>query len=582
MVPVRDGVRLATDLYSPDPRGSRLPAILIRTPYGKGEAVSVAAARNFAAHGYAVAVQDTRGRFESEGRFGVMFDDAEDGYDTIDWLAAQDWSNGKVGTYGCSYRGAVQIYQARLRNPHLAAMIPQAAPGGGLGFAGGEPRYLGIRTGGAFELASTFSFMWRSGSKIHLKLPADIALETRAQVSAYFDPAPHLPSIDERELLGTLPVRDILKRAGGPPTDWEDVLTRDFHDPWWNQGGYVGDKDRPDVPTLSVNSWYDPNIAHTLYRFNLFRRNSLSETARDNQFVIISPMTHCQSELATANTTVGERDLGDARLGHEEIYLRWFDHWLKGEANGITGMPKVQYYLMGKNEWRSASAWPPAGMRTLKYYLSSHGRANSRFGDGALSSEPPGQSLATDRFVYDPATPVPSTIGPKGSPSGGPMSGPVDHRELEMRQDVLVYTSRPLTEDVEMTGPIEVVLYVSSSARDTDFSARLLDVDPNGPAFNLSEGILRARYREGYDRKLWMEPGKVYELQITLPPTSNYFTRGHQIRLEVSSSSFPRFDRNLNTGGNNYDETRWEIAANEIHHSPRFPSHVLLPIVRSE
>lgn len=581
MLTMRDGTRLSTDLYFPVSTETGVPAILMRTPYGKSseQERSVSAARMFASRGFAVAVQDTRGRFESEGQFGVMYRDSEDGYDTVDWLARQPWSNGKIGTYGCSYRGAVQILQARLKHPALAAMIPQGSTGGGLGDGGGKPRYLGLRRGGALELANTFHFMWYNGSKIHYQPPTDTPRATRIRIAPYFSPTPRLPKIDmEKELYG-LPLISLLDRLGAPPTDWRDVVSHKYRDPWWNQFGFFSDEDSADVPTLSVNSWFDHNIDNTLYRVNLFRKNAKSKLARENQFVIISPTGHCESEEATENTVIGDMNMGDARLGHDEIYLRWFDHWLKGLDNGITNMPRVQYYLMGKNEWRSAAKWPLPGTRYTQYNLHSNGHANSRFGDGTLTLSVPQADLITDRFVFDPATPVPSKVGAKGSLHGGPTAGPIDNRLVEMRHDVLVYSSEPLTKGMEVTGPLEAILFVSSSAKDTDFTAKLLVVYPDGRALNLREGIMRARYREGYDREVWMQPRQIYQIRIELDPVSYYFAPGSRIRLEISSSNFPRFDRNLNTGGKNFEETEWVIANNQVHHGKIYPSHILLPII---
>jgi putative CocE/NonD family hydrolase len=582
LLTMRDGTRLSTDIYFPVSSDSVFPVILMRTPYNKNteQERSVSAARMFASRGYAVAVQDTRGRYESEGNFGIMYGDAEDGYDTVDWLAGQPWSNGKVGTYGCSYRGAIQILQARLKHRALAAMIPQAGPGAGLGYVGGQPRYLGIWRGGALELASTFSFIWSSGSKFHYQAPQNLSPEIKAKIAPYFDPAPSLPEIDRQKVLRYLPVLDMPDHFGAPPTDWEALLSHGFTDPWWNDTvGYFSEKDTIDVPMLAISSWHDVNVGHTLYRFNLFREKSLSKKSRNNQFVIISPTGHCGSEEASEHTVMGDLDLGDARLGHNEIYLRWFDHWLKGVDNGISNMPRVQYYLMGKNEWRSAAEWPLSATRYIRYFLHSDGMANSRFGSGRLSVDAPPDGVTTDSFDYDPATPVPSAVGEKGSIHGGPFGGPLDQRNLEMRHDILVYTSKPLPAGLEITGPLEAVLYVSSSARDTDFTVKLLDVHPDGRAFNLRAGILRARYRDGFDREVWMEPEKVYKIQIQMDPTSNYFATGHRIRLEVSSSNFPRFDRNLNNGGENFDETEWIVAKNQVHHGEVYRSHILLPII---
>ena len=504
--------------------------------------------------------------------------DAEDGYDTVDWLANQSWSNGKIGTYGCSYLADVQIFQAPLRNPHLAAMIPQAS-GSSVGPAGGRYRYFGTWNGGAFELAAGTGWFIGNGSKVFARLPRDVSDAVFSEITDLFDPAPARPDVNPRDLWRILPVRDLMKKAGAPPSDWEAVLGYELADPWWDAFPYLKGDERIDVPALFVNSWYDFGVAETLFEFNFFKQHAVSGRARENQFVIISPMTHCRSEVASESTVVGEREMGDARLDYWNIYLRWFDYWLRGIDSGVTDMPKVQYYVMGRNEWASSEAWPLPETRFTKYYLHSNGRANSGRGTGTLSMGVPA-SEPSDAFVYDPATPVPSRGGPvccTGTPDAP--EGSFDQSDVEMRHDVLVYSTPPLDQGIEVTGPLEVVLYVSSSARDTDFTAKLVDVYPDGRAFNVQEGILRARYREGFDKKVWMEPDEVYEVRIDLQATSNYFASGHRIRLEVSSSNFPRFDRNLNTGGNNYDETEWQVAKNAIHHRAGSASHIVLPVI---
>jgi putative CocE/NonD family hydrolase len=294
--------------------------------------------------------------------------------------------------------------------------------------------------------------------------------------------------------------------------------------------------------------------------------------------MIIAPSTHCGYYSATEHTIIGERDLGDARIDLFDIQLRWYDHWLKGIDNGVTDMPRVRYYLMGKNEWKSADAWPLPDTSFRKFHLHSDGRANSRHGDGKLSAPAPGDEPA-DRFTYDPATPVPSLGGQACCTGTAEGAGGYDQSTAEMRQDVLVYTSDPLEKGLEVTGPLEVVLYVASSAKDTDFTAKLVDVYPDGRAFNVQEGAQRMRYREGFAKNLRMKKGEVYEIHIDLHATSNYFGPGHRIRIDVSSSNFPRWDRNLNTGGNNYDETEWVTAENTVHHSKRYPSHLILPVI---
>ena len=367
----------------------------------------------------------------------------------------------------------------------------------------------------------------------------------------------------------------------GPLTDWGDLASSGTTDPYWDQFGYLGDDDRFDVPALFINSWYDAAARDMFHEFNLLSRNAESARARDNQFIITSPATHCGSEEATEQTIIGERDLGDVRNEFWRIYVDWFDHWLKGVDNDVTEMPKVQYYLMGKNEWRSGDEWPLGNTQFTNYYLHSDGRANSRYGTGTLSTVPPGEE-PPDGYTYDPATPVPSRGGQFCCTRPTPLAaGGFDQSDTEMRHDVLVYSSPVLQQGIEVTGPIEALLYVSSSAKDTDFTVKLVDVYPDGTAYNVQEGIFRARYREGFDKTAWMNPGEVYELSIDLHATGNFFAPGHRIRLEVSSSNFPRFDRNLNTDGNNYDETEWEVAENTVHHSGEHLSHIVLPIIPS-
>ncbi|MCP4656941.1 MAG: CocE/NonD family hydrolase, partial [bacterium] len=436
---------------------------------------------------------------------------------------------------------------------------PQAA-GGAIGKANDRCGYFGAFEGGAFALSAGFGWFRGSGSKVK--------------------DAPPPSEVDMAAALKTLSLVDMHARFGGPPSDWEGFVSHEPADPWWDRFGYISDRDRFNTPALHVNSWYDFGAAETLYFFNLMQRNAESETARDNQFVVISPMTHCLSEVATERTTVGALEVGDARFAYWDLYLRWFDYWLRGKDNGVTEMPKVLLFVTGKNQWRAADAWPLPQTRSTAYYLHSGGGANTRHGDGRLSAQEPTPTELPDRFTYDPADPVPSRGGSvccTGNPEDQP--GAFDQSDIEERPDVLVYTSDPLEGDLNVIGPLKVVLYVSSSAKDTDFTAKLLDVHPGGSAYNLQEGILRARYREGYDKSLRMEAGEVVRLEIDLHATAHTFAPGHRIRLEVASSNFPRFDRNLNTGGNNYDETEWVVANNTVHHSPEHPSHVVLAIV---
>ena len=567
---MRDGVKLSADFYFPADLGGKLPTVLIRTPYNKKTfRLEKGVARWLAGHGYAVVVQDVRGKYESDGEFTTSANDRNDGYDTMTWIAGQPWTNGKIGTYGCSYQGEDQIQVAALRHPNHAAAIPQAA--------GGIMTYFGAWNGGANELVSLVGWFRSAGAKRHPKLSPDLPREEYLAYAPYFDFGVKVPEISVRTLSDMLPIASITERAGSPPNDWRDFVTHPPEDPFWKRFGYVEPSDSFDVPALHVNSWYDPAVGWTGVLFNQMRTNATSARGRDNQFLIVSPAAHCGSErLSAEKTTLGERDLGDTRLDWFGIYLKWFDHWLKGADNGVTSMPKVQYFAMGRNAWQSAAAFPL--VEPTPFYLRSDGRANSRFGTGALSTVKPGNEPA-DRFVYDPGTPVPSKAGPICCTFSNEPAGPVDQRDIETRGDVLVYTSEPFARATEMTGPLKAVLYVSSSAKDTDFTVKVLDVQPDGRAFNLQEGIQRARYRDGYRKPTFMEPGGVYRVEVDLQATSNVFAPGHRIRVEVSSSNFPRFDRNLNTGGVNWDETTWVAATNTIHHSSRYPSHLLLPML---
>jgi putative CocE/NonD family hydrolase len=558
MVPMRDGVRLATDIYTPTGAGERLPVIIIRLPYNKetyrGATVP---AEFFAGQGYVAVVQDVRGKHASEGEYVVQVADARDGYDAVEWAAKQPWSTGKIGTYGCSYLGEVQFLLAKMRHPNHIAMIPQSASGA-VGPAGGHYTNFGLNFGGATLLSSAFGWFGIAGSKVKDAKGPD--------------------SIDFQSLLRSLPTAEMDKRAGYPPTDFRDFFTHPPADPYWEQMGYLRDDDRFDTPALHVNSWLDVTPEQTLYAFNLMRRNAVSARARDNQFVIISPTVHCASEAAREQTRVGDRDFGDARFAYWKLYLDWFDYWLKGVENGVTKRPKVQYYLMGKNEWRTSPVWPPAEMRAVPYYLSSKAGAATRAGDGLLAAAKPVRP-GRDAFTYDPADPLPSRGGGiccTGNPNDVP--GVFDQSILESRRDLLVYSTPALDRGVTVAGPVRLVLYVSSDARDTDFTAKLIDVDGQGRAWNVSNGILRARYRDGVAKRVFMERDRVYRVEVSLNSTAHYFAPGHRIRLHVSSSDFPMYDRNLNTGGDNVTETKWVKATNTIHFGGRHPSQLLLPV----
>lgn len=587
-IPMRDGVRLATDLYLPEGQtGGRVPVILIRTPYSKDIRYYAKLdqpgfiVRFFNDHGFAVAVQDKRGRHRSEGAYVVSGGDANDGYDTVDWLSRRDWSNGRVGAYGCSYEGDVQIFMAQTRHPALKALIPQAS-GSAVGSLGGYYRYFGVRVGGVAEWVGNIGWFSMYGEKTFPRFPADLPHEEYNALAKLWEPRRAEAPIDLHAAWGHLPMKEALAVQGMPPTDFEDNLSRPASDPYWKSLPYMTEAYVSDVPALFINSWYDFGADMTLFELERFKTHSASAAARANQFAIMSPHTHCSFEReASEDTRVGVREMGDTRFDYRDAYLTWFDAWLKEDPRAqkrIREWPKLRYYAMGRNRWQSAD-WPIAATRPRELFLSSGGRANSSNGNGQLI-DAVGKAAASDTFIYDPANPVPSRGGSMcctGTPDA--VAGGLDQRPVEAREDVLVYTSEPMRQELEVTGVVNLVLHVSSDVVDTDFTAKLVDVYPDGRAFNVLDSVLRARYREGQEKEVWMKPGETYELKIPLGATSNVFMPGHRIRLEVASSNFPRFERNLNLGGVNVEQTKWAVARNTVHYGRSTPSRLILPTV---
>lgn len=535
LIEMRDGTKLATDLYFPEGASEKLPAILMRTIYSKEyEFDNDPIFAELVRRGYVVAIQDTRGRAPPRpSPVSLTIGDRNDAYDTVSWLAAQPWSNQKVGSAGCSSPGEAQLLLAATRHPNHVTAIPQSAASG----YNVRGRPWASFDGGVFELAQTAG--WFSG-----------------------DPA----KID----YSTLPVIDVLRKAGLPPRDYERFVSSNPEGDYFRTLEWLQRDEILDIPMLFFDSWYDYGPAETLELFNRVRETAPSTLARENQFVVIAPVTHCGYGTLSENTIVGKRELGDARLDIVDMRLRWYDHWLKGIDNNITDMPKVQYYVMGKNVWQSAESWPLPGTRYEKLYLQA---------DGVLAFEPPALA-GSDTFIFDPGSPVPTLGGHTCCTGLDTEAGGYDQSAIEQRDDVLVYTSSALDEGIEVTGPLEVILQVSSSAPDTDFTAKLVDVYPDGRAFNVEEGALRLRYREGFDKNLRLEPGELYRIRLDLHVTSNFFGPGHRIRLEVSSSNFPRWERNLNTGGDNFDESDYVSAENSVHWSPERESYIVLPVVK--
>jgi len=586
MMPMRDGVRLASDIYRPK-TDKPVPVIFSKTPYnfntwgdGKFRPNSMYRALRAVEQGYAYVVQNERGRYFSEGAWDILGPPTTDGYDAFTWLADQPWCNGKIATYGCSSTAEWQMAVAALDHPAHAAMVPQGF-GAGVGRIGDYFEQGNWYRGGAHQMLFT---VWMYGTQhdvLRPRLPDGISQEDLLRLQRFYDMSPEMPPVDWTEALWHLPIKDMMKSVNGSIGVWDDMITRKPNDPAWYSGGLYHD-DRPfGVPSFWFVSWYDVSSSPNIALFNHVRNNIQDKEVADNQYLVIAPTTHCGFTRAKEKTVVGEREIGDARLDYDAQIYGWFDYWLKGEDNGIVdNLPRVQYYTMGLNKWQQSAEWPPANTVMTTYYLNSQGKANTLNGDGILQSNKPGRRDLADALTYDPESPVMSYGGNVCCTGNAIRAGSFDQREMELREDILVYTTEPLEEGVEVSGFIESTLYVSSDAKDTDFTVKLIDVYPDGRAYNLDETIQRVRYREGYDIEVFMEAGQVYEVELTPMSTSNYFAKGHCIRIEVSSSNFPRFDRNLNTGGNNYDESKGVVAHNKVHHSSKYPSQIRIPIVK--
>ena len=551
---MRDGTVLRADIYRPD-GGGRFPTVVNRTPYDKSGKAGLG--RRLAERGYLFVAQDVRGRYASDGVFRPGFysaetDDAEDGYDTVEWAAALPQSNGRVGTVGCSYDAWVQWELAPTRPPHLKTMLA----------SGIAANLLDRELSGVLRLGRVLD--WTINN-----LSVDAARRLG-------DPWKPRSSDESRRLwnerdrikwLWYLPLMempdDIMPGLGERWRTWlADHATDHFR--------FQERHREVEVPVLSMTGWYDQQIG-TIKHFTGMRENGRTQLARDNQHLIVGPWTHTLEDLSRK---VGEVDFGEeAEWDFFDLADRWFSHWLKGEqAEGI-GWSPVQVFVMGANRWRTSEEWPLPGTEFTDYFLHSEGHADMRSGVGSLSRAVPGDE-PPDRYVYDPRDPVMSLYTP-----GGQLV-PMDQRPLDGRRDVMVYQTPPLEEPLEVVGPITVELFASSSARDTDFTAKLVDVYPDGFAQELCHGVVRARYRESFDEPTLIEPDAVYEYTIKVNPTGNLFRRGHRIRLDISSSDFPNFDRNHNTGGDDYRESALRAASQVVYHDPSRPSRVVLPVLR--
>ena len=556
-VPMRDGVKLSTNIFLPPGTGP-FPVILVRTPYDNGPWAETgwpgSRYRDFVKHGYVYAAQDVRGRFDSEGAFHPLLvggDEVADGYDTRKWIAQQPWSNGKIGLVGPSYMGQVQWQGVQESSDYLTAMMPAVA-------SVDTWRMGNIYVNGAYQLALMQS--WGLSTSNRTRQPTE---QYNWEKLLRFLP---IIEMDMAGLGQEIPhVREWIKNSAH--THWRELNVK---------------FDKVEVPVYNLAGWFDAYPASAFFAFMGMREHAKSEEIRKSQKILVGPWPHGLSK----STRTGDVDFGpDSLIDMEALTLRWNDYWLKGIDNGIMDEPPVRIFVMGANVWRYENEWPLARTEYTNFYLHSQGRANTLDGNGSLSQKPPVGGEPADKYTYDPEDPVPTRGGSlsytiPGVGGSGDLAGPFDQRSNERRDDVLVYTSQPLTEDLEVTGPLSCKLYISSSAPDTDFVVKLIDVHPNGQAISFADGILRVRYRdESWEAPKLMEPGKIYPITVEMFPTSLVFKKGHRIRVDITSSNFPHFDRNLNTGHDPATDTEIRVAQQTLYHSAQYPSHIVLPVI---
>ena len=542
-VPMRDGVRLSADVYMPFSDGP-FPVLMMLTPYdNQSEKFIYQYVPRFVESGYAVVLVDSRGRHDSEGEWYAYVNEGQDGHDVQQWLGQQPWCDGNVGTFGSSYPGGTQIWPAPYRSPYLKALVPVAAQVdnySGMAYMNGVLNHpwglWHIGMAGRTMQRSTASLMDRLG--LSMRLPLVSALDDICESRAYREAIQHYT-----------------------------------HDELWKSYGVQDKYQEIDAPAYFITGWYDTLIHDNFKMIQGWRNQARSEDARRFTRLLVGPWPHgaIGSSRRTGDIVFGTQ----AEVDIVGEHLRWYDQRLKGANTGIDDEPPIKLFVMGDNVWRYEHEWPLARTQYTDFYLHSEGKANSLHGDGHLSRTP-AEAESSDQYTYNPEHPVP-TIG--GQIMDGELSGPQDRRPAERRDDVLVYTSEVLREDVEVTGPVNVTLYASSSARDTDFTATLVDIYPEGMAIHISEGVVRARFRESLENPTLIEPGQVYEYRVPVWETSNVFKAGHRIRLEISSSNFPRLARNLNTGEHPGLDADVRTADQTVYHDSRYPSRVTLPII---
>lgn len=545
-IPLRDGVTLSADVYQPA-IGGEFPAIVVRTPYGKTSKTIFDTGSYFASHGYNVVYMDVRGRGDSDGEFIPYRNEGVDGYDSIEWIAQQEWCNGEIGTLGGSYLGRIQWLTALHKPPHLKTMVSIVTPS--------DP-FVEWPTG--VQTPHHLCWLYLTGGRV----------------------LQNVDVVDWERIYQHLPLVTMDELTGKTFEHWREEMKHPYLDDWWKKICYQDKFHQIDLPVLHISGWYDDEQIGTPLNYAGMRQKAPTEHARQNQKLLMGPWTH----QINTSAQIGELDFGPNSLIDLKAYqLRWFNYWLKQEDNSIMQEPPVRIFVMGDNHWRDELDWPLPHTQWVKYFIHSNGNANSRFGDGLLTPSAPAvehgshneHEASFDQYIYDPANPVPFITDMVSSQIGGPD----DYSAIERRDDVLVYTTDVLEEDIEVTGPVKMELFAATSAKDTDFMVKLIDVWPNGFAQRLTDGMVRARFREGMDQPKLIEPNKIYSYEIDCWNTSHVFKKGHQIRIEIASSAFPKYDRNLNTGAELGQTTEMIKAKQTIYHDSTYPSAIILPII---
>ncbi len=544
-IPMRDGVELTADIYLPEGEGA-FPVLLSRTPYDKTRGAR--RAEEFVEHGYAVVVVDSRGIHGSGGAWSPYVTEAEDGYDTQEWIGRQSWCDGNIGMYGSSYPGFTQLLPAPFRSEFVKAVVPIAAQ------------------------SDNYGSIWYTNGLYHQAL----ALRWGASQAA-LAAGGERPEVNWMRLMTHLPVKDALAQVGLESPFVSGTLRHSTYDDFWRRMSIRHLYEEMDVPALHITGWYDDLVHETILNFTRMQEKSRSEHARRWQKLLIGPWGHGWP----SSSRHGDIDFGEAMmLDREAIHRRWYDYHLKAIDNGLDEEAPIRIFVMGENRWRDEHEWPLARARATRLYLRSGGAAKTRFGDGRLVETRPSNERP-DTFRYDPRNPVP-TYGGSGCCGGGlTPHGPLDQRVNQQRQDVLVYTTAPLEADLEVTGAIELRLFFSTDVPDTDFFATISDVYPDGRAILVAEGMLRARFRDSLEAPEWLTPGETYEVAIPFWETSNVFKQGHRLRLHLTSSNFPRFDRNLNIAKpvGEGKEADIRVATQTIYHNAERASYLLIQVI---